>query len=128
MQIIHPLAIPATRLILTIQAIPIILLPNSRLIAWNVIPHCRVGNQPGSRCMMPSFFRYSQENIRVNGTNVLTAIPTPVTMLFLPVSTVMSITRLRWMTSIQKNKIISITVPHAWIATPEGITKIEDSI
>ena len=91
-QIFHPIATPATRLILTIQAIPIILLPNSRPIVWNAIPPCRDGNQPISRYMMPSFSRYFRENIRVNGTTVLTAIPTRRTMLFLPVSIVMSIT------------------------------------
>ena len=125
MQIFHPIATPAIKTILTPQAIPIILLPNSRLIVWNVIPPCRVGNLLISQCMMPNFSRYSQENIKVNGTNVLIAIPTPVTMLFIPVSIVMSITGKRWMTSIRENRIINITVRPAWSATQEGITNKE---
>ena len=122
MQILHPNASPVIKQIITLQPIPIILQLNSPLNVWNAIQPGQIGNQPISRCMMLSFSRYSQENIRANGTNVAIAIPTRVTMLFLPASIVMSITGQIWMISIPEKEIISITVWPVWIATQQGVT------
>jgi hypothetical protein len=79
--------------------------------------------------MMPNFSRYTQEHTGMNGTTVPIAIPTQPTMQFLPASIVMRTTGQIWMISIwERCQIINITVSPAWIATPEGLTTIEDAI